>query len=185
MLIGKEAVFAIGLLLGACNAEPSWQPPAAAGQPDQGKVTDGMSNGGQPSAGAAGGGTTDLRPRALLTSPVRASSAIDSSVRLSFTISCPPGGLCTSDQRATPALVAAHVRFIGRDGEAVGVTPVADVAAAEPSPGKPDEPEIVPLSQYSIEVAPSRPLQTDAFYEIEVTSDHEAVIGFLGATEAE
>jgi len=137
------------------------------------------------SAPGNGGGGTDSRVRAVLMSPLRGASSVDSQVRLSLGISCPHGGTCSSNKSATATLLASKIRLVDKTGVAIAVVPEPAAPTSGTSPGKTDIPPSMPQNEYSLGLIPASKLQADAAYRIEFTSDGSAVLGFLDSTQKE
>jgi len=179
----KVVVQLAALLVMACNQNRT----QAVGGEDQGllQASPVVSRVGDAVPNRPGGAVSiDARPRAVLVSPLRGASAADTSVRLSFNVICPQGGTCADDEKATAARLAARVRLVGLAGEVVSTT-AQPIDGPVTSPGKQDAPVQAPRNEYVVSLVPQGELRGDAFYDVVLTSDGEAVLGFLGDSPSE
>jgi hypothetical protein len=154
--------------IAAANQAPS---PAAAAAP-----------GAAAAAGAAGaspaGGPTDVRLRAKLLSPLRATSGLGATPELVVAVSCPGVSICPLDFPATAKVLAPRIRFVDANG---GVTAVVPDPKGTPLP----TPGGVSATEYLQGFVPEAALAPDALYALDLTSDDRAVLTFTDASPEE
>lgn len=127
-----------------------------------------------------GGGQKDLRPRALIVSPMRGSSSVDTNPLVLVQVSCEDTG-CATNVAATISTVASRLTFVDASNNVVTLVPdakSATVPSSSPKMGDPGAPP-PPAMEYRAGFVPKAPLLADTLYVLEARSDGEAVIGFL------
>ena len=145
----------------------------------------------QPGNGAgtvsAGGtlGPVDARARAVIVSPIRGATSVDTSnSHIGVNVSCPHGGTCATDQGATAALLA--TKMLLSDGtNTIAVVPDPLPSASGSTPGKTDQPVILPQNEYTLGFHAAAALKVDTEYQLQIASDAAIVGGFLDSTPAE
>ena len=174
------SIFAL-LIAASCGGPPPPSPsaagPNAATPPNAASAPAAAPEASVPAAGSSeatngGGGGADIRPRAALLTPLRGASSLGTAPRLIFDISCPNVDICPSDPPTTAALVAARIRLLDGNG---AVTVVVPDPNGTPVPG----PVVGAMTEYKQAFVAGQPLAPDSTYTIALTSDAQAVLGFI------
>jgi hypothetical protein len=139
--------------------EPAPQAPAA--------VATTSVQGGDKLASPGGGGDTDLRPRARLTSIARGATSIDTEPRLLFTVECTGNSPCAKDPAAMAALVASHVKLVDDAGEELTLTAEADAHKV---------PEGTIVRDVPVAVTVRGSLKLDGWYKLQLSSDQQIIV---------
>jgi hypothetical protein len=91
---------------------------------------------------------------------------------LIFAISCPNVDICPSDPPTTAALLSARIRLLDGNGAVTGVVPDPN---GTPMPG----PVVGTMTDYEQAFVVANALAPDSAYTIALTSDTQAVLGFI------
>jgi hypothetical protein len=139
-------------------------------------------------AQAPGGGQTDLRPRALILTPMRGASSVDVTPLILVQVSCEEA-TCATDVPGTLSKIASRIRLVDKSGSAISVSPqpAATTMQATSSGTPADKPAVpaVPVMDYKGGFLPTSNLAADAAYTLEVKSDGDVVVGFLDQSPRE
>ena len=103
---------------------------------------------------------------------MRGASGLGAAPRLIFSISCPNVDICPSDPPTTAALLAARIRLLDGNGAVTGVVPDPN---GTPMPG----PVVGTMTDYNQAFVAANALAPDSAYTIALTSDAQAVLGFI------